>query len=189
LHLNIASTATIFNKTLEKMRFFLLIILFGCACGAKYVPLVLRESRSDITPRAPTPDEVQRDLRPLLSNGSIILLPNNPNFLNATSRWNVYDGPGIVVVVEPATAKDVALTVRYANHIQKPFIAVNKGHGSANTLATIQDGIEIWMTQFKQVEIAEDGQTARLGGGPDVQDVMDGLDAHDKAAAKHPYSR
>lgn len=99
------------------MRFFLLIILFGCACGAKYVPLVLRESTSDITLRAPTTDEAHRDLGPLLSNGSIILLRNNPNFGNATSGWNVYDGPGIVVVVEPATAEDVALTVRYANYI------------------------------------------------------------------------
>ena len=40
------------------------------------------------------------------------------------------------------------------------------------------------MSNFDQVDIAEDGQTARVGGGVDVQGAIDAFDARGKASGK-----
>ena len=42
-------------------------------------------------------------------------------------------------------------------------------------MGKLQDGIEIWMNNLNTVDIAEDGKTARVGGGGISKTVVDTL--------------
>lgn len=55
--------------------------------------------------------------------------------------------------------------VKLANEWQLPFLAVTSAYGSINSLRWMQNGIQILMDQLNSVEIAQDGKTARIGGG------------------------
>ncbi|KAF3769586.1 FAD-binding domain-containing protein [Cryphonectria parasitica EP155] len=165
----------------------IIILAALCCCfhqpsSAAAVPHVLRQVDHRFTPRAPTAGEIQLDLGPQLSNGSSIWFPGSEEFSTATSRWNIYGEPNISVVVEVATAEDVAATVQYANSIDMPFLAVNRGHGSPYTLSKLQNGIEIWLSQLNSIDIAEDGNSAVLGGGVYIEEVVHTLFEYGKVA-------
>lgn len=46
-----------------------------------------------------------------LSTDSQVLLPGDPGFKEASSRWNVFDQPTASVIVIPSVAEDVAKSV------------------------------------------------------------------------------
>ena len=92
--------------------------------------------------------------------------------------------PNVSVVVQVATAADVATTIKYANSVNMPFLALNQGHGSPFTLAKLQYGIEIWLTQLDSIEVAEDGNTAVLGGGTYIKQVINALAKYNKVTSK-----
>lgn len=75
------------------------------------LPYIFDRAVNDTTALAPSQADTQRQLGSLLSSGATIYFPNNPLFANATSRWSAFAEPKIAVVVEPASAKDVATTV------------------------------------------------------------------------------
>ena len=64
-----------------------------------------------ITRRDLTADTVQRELGPILSNGTLIFGPSSPAFANATSRWITFVQPNIQVVVEVAAESDISKVV------------------------------------------------------------------------------
>lgn len=78
---------------------------------AAALPYVFERAVNDTTALAPSQSDVHSQLGPQLSPGASIYFPNSAQFANATSRWSSYAEPQIAVVVEPATAKDVATTV------------------------------------------------------------------------------
>ncbi|RAK79553.1 FAD-binding oxidoreductase, partial [Aspergillus fijiensis CBS 313.89] len=100
-----------------------------------------------------------------LSPGARIILPNSPDFANATYRWSTFAEPRLSVVVEIATEEDAAETVKYANEQKFPFIAIGGGHGVTTSLANLHYGIEIWLHRLNWTIISEDGDTATIGGG------------------------
>jgi hypothetical protein len=51
------------------------------------------------------------ELKKELSSGAAIYLQGSTEFVNATTRWQIYKEPNITVVVEVATEKDVSTTV------------------------------------------------------------------------------
>ena len=80
---------------------------------ASPLPFIFDRAVNDTTSLAPTPQNVQRQLGPLLAKGASLYFPGTPQFQDATSRWSTYKAPNIAVVVEPGSAKDVATAVRY----------------------------------------------------------------------------
>lgn len=56
-----------------------------------------------------------------------------------------------------------------------PFLAVSSGHGAITTAGKLQNGVEIWLNQLKNVKIADDGLTAKIGGGTRSKAVTDTL--------------
>ena len=64
-------------------------------------------SRNNITATT-----VAAELGPQLSSGSLVFGSDNPQWANATSRWNRFVRPNVQVVVEPASEGDIAKIVR-----------------------------------------------------------------------------
>lgn len=64
-----------------------------------------------ITRRDLTAETVEKELGPLLSSGTLIFGPENPAYVNATSRWITFVQPDIEVVVEPAAESDISKIV------------------------------------------------------------------------------
>jgi hypothetical protein len=166
------------------MYFSLLTASLSCVFQVAAVPHVFRRTPDHFTPRSQTPSEIQQNLGPQLSRNASIYFPGGSQFAEATSRWSVYDQPNISVVVEVATAEDVAATIKYANRVHLPFLAVNRGHGSPITLARVRHGLEIWLAKLNSIEVAEDGNTAVLGGGVYIKEVIDKLAKYKKVAGK-----
>ncbi|KAI0122400.1 FAD binding domain protein [Daldinia grandis] len=110
-----------------------------------------------------------------LSSSARVYLPGSDGFDRATTRWSVLDAPGVQVAAVPGTESDVAEIVRYANQQNVPYIAVSGGHGAITTVGKMQDGIEIWMNQLNNIEISDDGLTAKIGGGALSKSVTDTL--------------
>ncbi|KAI6353213.1 hypothetical protein MCOR25_009109 [Pyricularia grisea] len=115
-----------------------------------------------------------------LSPESKMYFPGSAEFTAASTRWSNLAPPTVDVVVVPATEDDVSKTVKYANKNKKPFLAYNTVHGSLTTLGRMNGGIEIFLNQLNGIEIAPDGQTAKLGGGVRSKDVTNTLFAAGK---------
>ncbi|KAI1202127.1 hypothetical protein F5X97DRAFT_253774 [Nemania serpens] len=168
------------------MLFTTLATALGCLLNARSAiaePYALQRSSHGFAPRAITSNQIQMDLGPQLSPNASLWFPGSDAFAEATSRWNVYGEPNISTVVEVATADDVATTVRYANANNIPFYAVNRGHGSPTTQAKLQGGIEIWVAQLDDIVVAEDGNSAVIGGGIYVDTIISGLAQYGKTGA------
>jgi FAD/FMN-containing dehydrogenase len=58
-------------------------------------------------------------------------------------------------------------------------------HGSITTLGKMTHGIEIHMSQLNSIVIAEDGQTATIGGGVIAVNLTNALWAAGKQTGKH----
>ncbi|RYC58252.1 hypothetical protein CHU98_g7969 [Xylaria longipes] len=119
-------------------------------------------------------------LRERLSANAQIFLPGSSGYAQATNRWSVLDTPSVNIVVVPSIENDVAEIVKHANLQNIPFLAVNGGHGAITTVGKLQNGIEIWLNQLSSVEIAQDGATAKIGGGTLSKTVTDSLWAQSK---------
>jgi hypothetical protein len=74
----------------------------------------------------------------------------------------------------------ITVQVKYADSQNISFLAVNGGHGAITTVGKLHGGIEIWLNQLSSVEIAQDGATAKIGGGTLSKTVTDSLWAHGK---------
>ncbi|KAF2135670.1 uncharacterized protein K452DRAFT_281181 [Aplosporella prunicola CBS 121167] len=131
---------------------------------------VLNESAS--TPLNISSADVARQLGPQLSQNASIYAEDDPRFANATSRWQSYSAPNVSVVVEVGTEEDVATTVKFANQIGVPFLAINRGHGTTATLGRLQNGIEIWINQLDNIDVFANTSTALFQGGVWVEQVM-----------------
>ncbi|BDD63014.1 hypothetical protein MAP00_007964 [Monascus purpureus] len=97
---------------------------------------------------------VSAELAPKLSANSSIFAQNDP-------RW-------FIDLVNPTQ-------VKYANSHGVPFHAVNRGHGSTETLGRLKNGIEISMAQLTDIKIADDEASAFFGGGVWDGQVIDAL--------------
>lgn len=74
--------------------------------------------------------------------------------------------------------------MKFANQEGLPFLAYNGAHGSITTLGQMTHGIEIDLNQLSGVEVAADGQTAKIGGGTISKNVTDALWAAGKQTGK-----
>ncbi|KAJ9136904.1 FAD binding domain-containing protein [Pleurostoma richardsiae] len=117
-----------------------------------------------------------------LSGPAKIYLPGTDAFDDAVARWSALDEPVANAVVVPGTEHDVVETINFANEHSLPFLATNGVHGSITTLGKMTHGIEIHLSQLNTVQIAADGQTAKIGGGILSKNLTDTLWAAGKQA-------
>lgn len=89
----------------------LFAILQLLACFVTAIPNALKRYPSDSSPASPSVSTVQLELGPSLSKGASIYFPNSPDFGILTERWSTAADPDFAVVVVPAVANDVAVTV------------------------------------------------------------------------------
>ena len=61
-----------------------------------------------------------------------------------------------------------------------PFVARSGGHGATEALAAANNAIQIDFRAMNHVRVSDDGKTARIGGGANVKQVVDGLSAAGK---------
>ena len=108
---------------------------------------------------------INSTLGPQLSTNAQIHLPGSVGFNTSTERWNSHITPTFAVVVEVATEADVQAAIRWVNNASLPFLAVTGGHGVVQSLNDFRDGVGIWMSGMKGVEVLEGGEKARLEGG------------------------
>ena len=55
--------------------------------------------------------------------------------------------------------------VKFSNAYGVPFLAVNRGHGSTETLGALKYGIEIHIRVLNDITISADGTSALMQGG------------------------
>ena len=70
--------------------------------------------------------------------------------------------------------------MKYADRYNVPFLAVNRAHGTASALSNVYNGIEIYINVLNNIEIAEDGKSALMGGGTYQDQVVNYLAAYGK---------
>ncbi|KAK8137631.1 CAZyme family AA7 [Apiospora sp. TS-2023a] len=85
--------------------------------------------------------------------------PLDPSWANDTARWNTATEPQVKVVVRPAQESDVSIIVKYCDRNKVDFVAVNRRHGAAESIATFKAG----------------GKSALIQGGQYIAGVMRGL--------------
>ncbi|GAW10739.1 hypothetical protein ANO14919_000740 [Xylariales sp. No.14919] len=124
--------------------------------------------------------DIAAELNARLSPGAEIFLPGSSGFAQATNRWSVRDAPDFNIVVVPSVENDVSEIVKYANSQDISYLAVNGGHGAIETVGKLQGGIQIWLDKLNSIEIADDGKTAKFGGGVLSKTITDALWAKGK---------
>ena len=72
--------------------------------------------------------------------------------------------------------------VQFANEYNLPFLATNEGHGTAPAISNIKKGVNIYVHALNGIQVAADGQSALLGGGTYLDEVIKELALHDKVA-------
>ncbi|KAK7954818.1 hypothetical protein PG988_015512 [Apiospora saccharicola] len=99
---------------------------------------------------------IRNELGGLLSNGSLIFGPSDPSWAAETARWNTATEPQVKVVVRPAQESDVSVIVKYCNRNKIDFLAVNRRHGAAESIATFK-GLQIDMQGLASIKIQPGG--------------------------------
>ncbi|KAF1919310.1 hypothetical protein BDU57DRAFT_137282 [Ampelomyces quisqualis] len=117
---------------------------------------------------------VAAELGPQLSNGSLIFGSNNPQYANATSRWNRFVRSDVQVVVEPAAERDIAKIIKYCNENSFEFLVRNRGHGITSSLSAFS-GIQINVEKLQDITLQPDGKTAVLQAGTSGGQVIQEL--------------
>ncbi|KAL0943459.1 FAD-dependent oxygenase [Colletotrichum truncatum] len=98
------------------------------------------------------------DLSSQLSPRASIVFPNEVSFGDSVSRWREWHAPEVSVVVNAFTESDVQ--------------------------ATIRNAIAIDLRSWDNVDIAEDGKSATIGGGASVKKVVNTLWTAGKQTAR-----
>jgi len=66
-----------------------------------------------------------------------------------------------------------------------PFLAKNRGHGTAAGLEEVHHGISIYIRELNEISIAADGNSATMGGGVSVAQAINYLAKYGKTSGKY----
>ncbi|KAK2761776.1 hypothetical protein FQN54_001604 [Arachnomyces sp. PD_36] len=128
-------------------------------------PYPFGAARHDFTNVAIRAADVVAELGPQLSPNASIVTQDEPEFGDLTARFSVFRKPTFMAIVNPGVESDVAIIVKYANSVNLPFLAVNRGHGMTETQGRLQHGLEINVNTLQGMEIDEEAMTVWLQGG------------------------
>lgn len=160
----ISTNATIIVKMSQHFQYFIDFVIYLSILSSLSIGPKVADARRDST--------YFNNLRNQLSPGASIDLPDSPNFKNATTMWSGHDAPQFSAVVHVASPQDVAKTVEFSTLHGVPFLAINHKHGASSTFSKFQDGIQIDISGLDSVEISDDGEFVRLGGGVYTDQVI-----------------
>ncbi|KAI1103537.1 FAD-binding domain-containing protein [Jackrogersella minutella] len=104
-----------------------------------------------------------------------ILYSSSDAFTDATVRWNAYGGPSYCAAVSPTTEEEVASIVKAANASKIPFLATGGRHHFGTTLKRLQNGLAIDLRRLDAVTVDTESSTVIVGGGANVQQVLDAV--------------
>ncbi|KAJ2999372.1 hypothetical protein NUW58_g8 [Xylaria curta] len=124
-----------------------------------------------------TTETIISELGPQLSQRSVIIGPNDASWANVTSRYQAYNQPHILLVIQPGREEDIPTIVKYANSNSVDFLTVNRGHSLSGSNGRF-NGIQISMQLLTDITINKGGKTAWFQGGTYDQQVIDELFKH-----------
>ncbi|KAK8117063.1 polyketide synthase protein [Apiospora kogelbergensis] len=115
--------------------------------------------------RAVDPQQIVAYFQQNLSAGSEVVVPGQGNWTaDFTQRWNGLYEPSYVVAVKPALEADIQEIISYASQNHVPFMGTGGGHGYTSTTARLQNGIDIDLGAFRQVNVSAAENTVTIGG-------------------------
>lgn len=128
---------------------------------------------------AKSADQIRSDLQAILSPSSQVVFTSSPDYAtsNFTQRWTLY-GPALPtynVAAKPATVQDVQKIVVYASANRVPFMATGGGHGYSTTLSTVENALDIDLSNFKSVAVDAAANTVTIGGATTFRQIYDPL--------------
>ncbi|KAL9030053.1 MAG: hypothetical protein Q9196_001789 [Gyalolechia fulgens] len=124
-------------------------------------------------------DDFISTLRDKISKGSRVLTPGDPEFARANERWTEIDRKTPAVVVTPATEEDIAIVVKAAHSAKISFVPVTGGHSS---WSTIENGIVIDLSLFKEVSVDPNRHTVAVRGGVLMKELQIALSKYNQFA-------
>ncbi|KAL9634420.1 MAG: hypothetical protein Q9204_003008 [Flavoplaca sp. TL-2023a] len=115
------------------------------------------------------------DMRPKLSKSSRILTPSDPDFAAANERWTDIDRKTPAVIVQPTCEDDIAVLVA-----KVAFVPASGGH---SPWSTIENGMVIDVSQFKDVHVDANRQLVTVRGGVLMKELQIALSEENQFTA------
>lgn len=110
---------------------------------------------------------IKTTLSPHLSSSASIVLPDDSEHEDLTTKYSDYNRPTYSAVVAVASIEDVVATVKYAREHNIPFLVQSGGHSLTTSTQVTQNAIQINMRRLNYVRF--DGERgpeyAVVGGG------------------------
>ncbi|KAL4811850.1 hypothetical protein BDW67DRAFT_194306 [Aspergillus spinulosporus] len=127
--------------------------------------------------------QIKELLTPQLSENSPIVFSDSENWHDVTQRVAAARvNPGNLAVVDVAAEDDVVNTIKVANELGVPFLAVTGAHGWTDDISQIQNGIQIRMRGLNHVGLGPNNDTVYAGGGVVQHEVVQALYPYGKQA-------
>lgn len=108
--------------------------------------------------------------------GIPILTPSSPDFQAVRACFVKRDADAPLAIARPQTPEDVQTLVRYCIANGLDFVVRSGGHDCAGR-SQVRGALTIDMRAIKHVRVADDRQTATVGGGILIRDLASELDA------------
>ena len=122
-------------------------------------------------------DTLEQLFQPSLSDEAEIYLPSWANWTtDLQQRWSSsWYAPSYIGAIKVATVQDIQTTIKIANAHDIPFFATAAGHGTSETLAEVQNGINIDLSNFRYANYDNETETVAVGGSTTFEQVWDAL--------------
>ncbi|KAL8750829.1 MAG: hypothetical protein Q9184_006276 [Pyrenodesmia sp. 2 TL-2023] len=117
------------------------------------------------------------EVRHKISRDSRILTPGDPEFATSNERWTDIDRETPAVIIQPSNEADVAITVKAATEAKVPFVPATGGH---SPWSTIEDGLIIDLSRFKDISVDADQRIVSVRGGVLMKELQVALSKHDQ---------
>lgn len=111
------------------------------------------------------------------SPGTRLITPSDADFEKTRLCFIRRDDAAPLAIARPQTAEDVCALVRYCVDRGVDFVVRAGGHDCCGR-SQVRGALSIDVRDIAHVHVAEDRQTARVGGGVVFRDLAKVLDAH-----------
>ncbi|KAK2025631.1 FAD binding domain-containing protein [Colletotrichum zoysiae] len=115
---------------------------------------------------------IEEELRPKLSAGARIQLPESAGFERSNLRFTEYERPTYLAAVEPGCDEDVIEVMRYARERGIPFAPRSGHHAVTTTMRHLKNGILIDMRPLNKLTFDAENQQVTVGGGVITDDFV-----------------